>query len=77
MRPDRLGKGVSANLDVLRFPAPSDNTVGTPCLHCSWTLTLHLPDPQSPEAALRQFSCKCGTHYGDKVRREQPRPNAA
>jgi hypothetical protein len=36
-----------------------------------------VPDPHAPEVALRQFSCKCGTHYGDKVIREQPRPNAA
>jgi hypothetical protein len=36
-----------------------------------------VPDPHSPEVALRQFSCTCGTDYGDKVRSEQPRPSAA
>ena len=57
---------------------PSNHaTVSCPVCGNDMRLRWMVPDPHAPGVALRQFSCKCGTHYGDKVRREQPRPNAA
>lgn len=55
----------------------SHATVSCPVCGNEMRLRWMVPDPHAPDVALRQFSCKCGTHYGDKVSREQPRPNAA
>jgi hypothetical protein len=51
LQPDRPIQRVSAHLAILRFPPPFDQ-VGSRCLHCSSQLSLHQPDPQSPERLI-------------------------
>lgn len=60
MLPDRDPPGgqnprarrVEATLDILPFPRLREDPAGTACLHCSSALTLHQPDPQSPDRLL-------------------------
>jgi hypothetical protein len=43
---------VLAPLDVLPFPGLLEARAAVPCLHCSSPLTLHQPDPESPDRLL-------------------------
>src|SRR4051812_49634235 len=52
MKSQRLVKRVSADLDLIRFPAPPVRAVRACCLHCFSPLVLHQPDPDSPERML-------------------------
>jgi hypothetical protein len=45
-------KKVPAELEVLRFPAPSEHPVGPQCLNCSLPLALSQPDVNSPERLI-------------------------
>jgi C4-type Zn-finger protein len=69
--------GPGKESDVKKKNPSNHATVSCPVCGDEMRLRWMVPDPQSPELVLRQFSCACGTHYGDKVPRELPRPNAA
>ena len=69
--------GPGKESDVKKKNPSNRSSVSCPVCGDEMRLRWMVPDPHSPELVLRQFSCTCGTHYGDKVRREQPRPNAA
>jgi C4-type Zn-finger protein len=69
--------GPGKESDVKKKNSSNHATVSCPVCGNEMRLRWMVPDPHAPDVALRQFSCKCGTHYGDKVSREQPRPNAA
>jgi hypothetical protein len=45
-------KKVSADLHVLRFPAPDEHPISAECLNCSVPLSLSQPDLNSPERLL-------------------------
>jgi hypothetical protein len=52
MRPDPAPRRVLAPLDLLPFPRLPEVAVGLACPHCSSSLTLHQPDPESPDRLL-------------------------
>jgi len=52
MQRDLPVKKVSADLDVLRFPAAVERPVRAHCLNCSLPLSLSQPDLNSPERLL-------------------------
>jgi hypothetical protein len=52
MKRNRLIKKVSADLDLLRFPAVVEHPVSADCLNCSLPLSLSQPDFNSPERLL-------------------------
>jgi hypothetical protein len=52
MKRDRPIKKISANLDVLLFPAAVERPVRPQCLNCSLPLALSQPDQDSPERLL-------------------------
>jgi hypothetical protein len=52
MKRERLIKKVSADLDLLRFPAAVEHPVSAHCLNCSLPLSLCQPDLNSPERLL-------------------------
>jgi hypothetical protein len=52
MKHDNPIKKISANLDVLRFPATDERPVRAHCLNCSLPLSLSQPDVHSPDRLL-------------------------
>jgi hypothetical protein len=52
MKRDRSIKKVSADLDVLHFPAAIERHVSAHCLNCSLPLSLSQPDLNSPGRLL-------------------------
>ncbi len=61
MKRDLAIKRVSADLDVLRFPAAVERPVKAHCLNCSLPLSLSQPDLNSPERLLGV--CEQCTHW--------------